>query len=50
VGPITRKYPGQPATAIRRREQAIVGAEGEEQPGAIVYPDDPTRRLAIVWG
>jgi hypothetical protein len=36
--------------AANVREQAILGAEGNESPGAIIYPDTPTRRLAIVWG
>jgi hypothetical protein len=54
VGPITRASTlaslQQQFGAANVHEQAIPGAEGEESPGAIVYPDNPARRLAIVWG
>jgi hypothetical protein len=54
VGPITRASTlaslQQQFGAANVREQAILGAEGAELPGAIVYPDTPERRLAIVWG
>jgi hypothetical protein len=54
VGPISRASTlatlQQRFRASNVREQTIVGAEGAELRGAIVYPDNPARRLAIVWG
>jgi hypothetical protein len=54
VGPITR---ASTLASLQKdfgvanvREQTIVGAEGEEFPGVMVYPDTPSRRLAIMWG
>jgi hypothetical protein len=31
------------------REKKIDVGEGEQAPGAVVFPDDPARRLEIVW-
>jgi hypothetical protein len=32
------------------RDKLITMGEGATAPGAIVYPDDPQRRIEIVWG
>lgn len=54
VGPITPASTLASLTkdfgAANVHEQTIVGAEGEEFPGVMIYPDAPSRRLAIMWG
>jgi hypothetical protein len=30
-------------------QQSIPGAEGEEYPGTVVFPNDPARRIEIMW-
>jgi hypothetical protein len=36
--------------AANVRDTLIAMGEGETAPGAIVYPDDPQRRIEIIWG
>jgi len=37
-------------TAAERRDGPAEVGEGQTRPGTFVYPDDPARRLAVVWG
>jgi hypothetical protein len=36
-------------TPAQLREGAVEIGEGETRPGTVVFPDDPRRRLSIVW-
>jgi hypothetical protein len=52
VGPVTRT--STETSLLRELGKAVVKAdvdvgEGMMEPGLIVYPDDPMRRLAVVW-
>jgi hypothetical protein len=52
VGPVSRT--STEASLLRELGKAAVKAdvdvgEGMMEPGVIVYPDDPMRRLAVVW-
>jgi hypothetical protein len=52
VGPVSRT--STEASLLRQLGKAAVKAdvdvgEGMMEPGLIVYPDDPMRRLAVVW-
>jgi hypothetical protein len=55
VGPITRSstlesLQQQFGSANVRPQSLIVSEEGIEKPAAVIYPDSPARRLAVVWG
>ena len=49
-----QQYFRQPATAVRaanvRQQSIVISDDGVEHAAAIVYPDSPSRRLAVVWG
>jgi hypothetical protein len=52
VGPVSRT--STEASLLRQLGKAAVKAdvevgEGMMEPGVIVYPDDPARRLAVIW-
>ena len=52
VGPITRTSTESQLLKIFGKlavKQPIELGEGETEPGLVIYPDDPTRRLAITW-
>ena len=52
VGPVNEKSTGRSLLALpgagAKAAQIHMG-EGFEEPGVILYPDDPTRRLEVVW-
>lgn len=53
VGPITATTSEQELQRIFGREQVVAAdieiGEGFTEPGSILYPSDPTKRLQIIW-